>query len=533
MQLPFRLAPSICKCTNQFQNSKLITNKNKYYPKFSIGLSTLAIIFVCSVSNVSLSHADSLLTAIPVGNNPFGIAYDSANGEIYVANYAGNSVSAINEATNSLITTIPVTINPLGVAYDSANGNIYVTNVINGVYVINGATNTLVSTITVGNTPGALAYDPANGNIYVTNSVDNTVSVINGATNTVIATIAVGTGPYGVAVDSANGNVYVANQVDNNLSVINGATNTVLSKIPVGNNPVGVTYDAANGNIYVTNYLDNTVSVINATNTVVAKIQTDASPYGVTYDSANGNIYVANYASNDISIINATSNSQITAVPACTNPIWLAFDPTTHNIYASCYSDGSVAVIQDAPAVIPPSPIIIPGITPSTNPTDTTPPVISIPANIEAFPTGLLGASISYTVTATDPDDPSVTPTCTSASGAVFPIGTTHVTCYAQDAAGNQATPVSFTIKIYTPAQGAQHLEGEIQALDTAKPGTITSLDMMLHTKLSLIPGLNGYPKVNLANFIDEVNKKCCLQIDPVTGQRYIHEASDIVAATP
>lgn len=50
------------------------------------------------------------------------------------------------------------------------------------------------------------------------------------------------------------------------------------------------------------------------------------------------------------------------------------------------------------------------------------------------------GVRISYTATATDAQDGTLPVTCTPASGSLFPVGATTVTCSATDAAGNTAT---------------------------------------------------------------------------------------------
>ena len=58
-----------------------------------------------------------------------GIAFDSANGNLYVANYFDNTVSVISGQTNTVIgSPIPVGYDPRGIAFDSANGNLYVAN---------------------------------------------------------------------------------------------------------------------------------------------------------------------------------------------------------------------------------------------------------------------------------------------------------------------------------------------------------------------------------------------------------------------
>jgi hypothetical protein len=70
---------------------------------------------------------------------------------------------------------------------------------------------------------------------------------------------------------------------------------------------------------------------------------------------------------------------------------------------------------------------------------DTTAPVITVPDDISATTPDPAGTAVSYTATATDNIDGPLTPSCTPASGAVFPLGTTTVTCTAKDAHGNSS----------------------------------------------------------------------------------------------
>jgi N-acetylneuraminic acid mutarotase len=73
---------------------------------------------------------------------------------------------------------------------------------------------------------------------------------------------------------------------------------------------------------------------------------------------------------------------------------------------------------------------------------DTTAPTLQLPAPLNVNATNAQGATVNYSVTATDPDDTTsqITISCTPASGSVFPVGTTTVNCSAQDAAGNTST---------------------------------------------------------------------------------------------
>ena len=78
---------------------------------------------------------------------------------------------------------------------------------------------------------------------------------------------------------------------------------------------------------------------------------------------------------------------------------------------------------------------------------DTTPPVLSLPANITTSASSTAGVPVSYLVLATDLVAGPLAASCSPASGATFPIGVTTVTCTATDPAGNVRSG-SFTVTV-------------------------------------------------------------------------------------
>jgi YVTN family beta-propeller protein len=77
-----------------------------------------------------IGPAKAAYPTISVGSQPLGIAFDFANGDLYVANDGTKSVSVISGQTNTVFySPIPVGANPYGIAFDSVNGNLYVTSV--------------------------------------------------------------------------------------------------------------------------------------------------------------------------------------------------------------------------------------------------------------------------------------------------------------------------------------------------------------------------------------------------------------------
>jgi hypothetical protein len=81
---------------------------------------------------------------------------------------------------------------------------------------------------------------------------------------------------------------------------------------------------------------------------------------------------------------------------------------------------------------------------------DTTPPQISCPANQTAVTAVCGGTSqaLNYPAPTASDNLPGVTTVCSPASGSIFPLGTTTVTCTATDTSGNTAT-CSFTVTLF------------------------------------------------------------------------------------
>ena len=130
----------------------------------------------------------------------------------YVADFFANSVDVIDIATNTVVKAIPVGSNPWGVALNPRGSLACVTNFNSGnVYLIDTKTNEITGSIAVGSGPLGVAFAPKGAKAYVNNCFSNSVSVINTAKKSVIKTIPVQGYPYGIAVTPNGQFVYVAN----------------------------------------------------------------------------------------------------------------------------------------------------------------------------------------------------------------------------------------------------------------------------------------------------------------------------------
>lgn len=462
---------------------------------FSIALSTILGLSAI-YSGVGIAKADSVIATIPVGSIPRAIAFDSANGDLYVANAGANTVSVISGQTNTVIgNPIHVGLSPLGIAFDSANGDLYVTNFnSHTVSVISGQTNTVLgSSIFVGPTPFTIAFDSANGNLYIANELDNSLSVLSGQTNTVLGRIpivaGVESGPLGIAFDSINGNLYVANSDDSTVSVISGQTNTVIANpIPVGLSPRAIAFDSANGNLYVTNEAANTVSVISGqTNTVLGSpIPVGSTPFGIAFDPANFNLFVANQNDNTVSVVSTTTNQPIPPDTTITSAV-----------------EGNGAMIQNGGTTLSTSIQFIFTATQGSN------PIASFQCSLDNSP--------FYSCTS-----PAVLNNLAA--------GPHKFAVVAVDTLGNRdPTPASFGWTILTPAQGIQQLIQLIQSIGL-NHGTQTSLTAPLNAALSQLTNNNpnsvGTACNQLNGFINHVDA------GPQNGRLSSSQASQLIQST-
>ncbi|HEY6211559.1 MAG TPA: HYR domain-containing protein [Vicinamibacterales bacterium] len=135
---------------------------------------------------------------------------------------------------------------------------------------------------------------------------------------------------------------------------------------------------------------------------------------------------------------------------------------------------------------------------------DTTRPVISCPAPITLF-TSTATATLTTGPTWADAADPNPIATCSPALGSALPIGTTQVTCIAQDSSGH-ATSCSFPVTVVSVSQPLNDLVTLTQALGLPA-GTVTSLVAKLRDALAAAAaGDTATACAKVRDFINEVN---------------------------
>ena len=293
--------------------------------------------------------AQTVITTIPVGDFPTGVAANPSTNRIYAANESDDTVSVIDGVTNSVVATIGVGNGPLGVTTNPATNLTYVSNFLGStISVIDAATNSVATTISTGTNPGSLDVNAITNRVYAVIEGQGRIAVINGATNLEVDSVAVPANPVDVAVNSATNRIYVLAQVPDELIVIDGQTNTILKTLPIPRD-VSLDVNEITNRVYVGG---NPMIIINgATDTAVAPVPLSGFG-GTTRDStavnpATNRIYVADFSSELLDIVDGTTNTRVATFPL-DRPHSVAVNPLTNRAYVSNSTDDTVSVIQDA-----------------------------------------------------------------------------------------------------------------------------------------------------------------------------------------
>ncbi len=321
-----------------------------------------------------------------------GMALDSTGHRLFMSDTVNNRVLVYNlDGSNNLVDRIPDNVlgqlnfysnaaantqiglsAPNGLAFDSTNNRLFVaeaggnrvkvfftSSITDGMNAINvlgqiNFTGTTAATTQVGmNVPTGVAYDDATGRLFVAQITGNRVTVYSGSllqltngmpatkilgqssfTVTTAATTQVGMNiPYDVAFDADTSRIFVSQSTGNRVTVYSGSvanltngmnatkvlgqtnfTNTALGNTQVGMNaPRGIAYDGTRDLLYVAQATGNRVTVysgsvanlsngMNATQvlgqvnfTTITAGNTQAgvnTPTGVMIDEANNEAYI-------------------------------------------------------------------------------------------------------------------------------------------------------------------------------------------------------------------------------------------------
>jgi YVTN family beta-propeller protein len=310
------------------------------------------MMFTSTLRLRSFSLTTICLSLLFIGGLNGAINTTQAQARAYVANPCNNTLAVVDTRTNTVVTTIPVGDEPYLPAVTPDGTRVYVTNRRSQtVSVINTATNTVVTTIPIGAPATAVVFTPDGTRAYVTTLT--TIFVIDTSTNAVIATIPDRIGLTYVAITPDGTRIYVTHAFTlerHTVTVFNTATNAFVTSIDLPiRNPTGIAITPDGAHAYVATRLGETPIIDTATNLVTGSVPVgDFFQIAISPDGARA--YGTGLFSSTVSVIDIATNTGVATIPVSgRSSTFLAVTADSARVYVSSgFSPGPIAVIDTA-----------------------------------------------------------------------------------------------------------------------------------------------------------------------------------------
>jgi YVTN family beta-propeller protein len=277
----------------------------------------------------------------------------SLAGTIWVANEEGNSLSAIDAATNKVVATLTGIPGPHNLQVSPDGSTVWAVSGHEALAVaVDSQSYAVLGTAPVGNDPAHVVVSPDGMTAYISNSGDNTVTVLDTATFTVSATIPVGEFPHGLRPSPDGQQVAVANLRSNTVSLIDTAALTVEATVEVGAGPVQVAFAPDGATLYVTLNGEDAIAVVDlATKSVTGKVAVGDGPVQIYVTPDASTILVANQGTEEapgttLSIVDAATLSEVATVETGQGAHGVVVEPSGRYAYVTNLYGDDLAVVD-------------------------------------------------------------------------------------------------------------------------------------------------------------------------------------------
>ena len=231
-----------------------------------------------------------------------GVVIDPASGMAYVTRSEANTVDIFDPSKMSLVSRIPVADDPDGIFYIAANKVIYAASGDGKTAtLIDPATQKVSATISLPGKPEFGVFDTQT-NLFYQNLEDlSSIAAVDLTKHTVANQWPLQdcVHPTGMALDEQARQLFIGCGGNSRLAVFDLEKHQVVASIPVGGGPDSVAYDAGFHRIYVTGRAGDLCVVARDNNGALATLDTIPLHYGahtLAVDPESHKLYVA-YAS--------------------------------------------------------------------------------------------------------------------------------------------------------------------------------------------------------------------------------------------
>jgi YVTN family beta-propeller protein len=477
-------------------------------------------------------YAGQVIETVSVGLQPVSVTVNTSTNKVYVANRDENTLSVLNAKTNIVEATIPTGSAPCAVAVNPTNNKIYVLNCDNkNIWVIDGQSNTLTDIISGGN-PVDIAVNTKSNRLYVLREDIGGLSVYD-ENNSFVESQTTGMLPYDIAVDSENGLIYVINHESSSLVILRDSDLAGIGYVQFIRDyrfPTKVAVNPKSNRVYVSHPLSKSITVHDArTAEQFSNIPIGKGIADLAVDTFNNSLYVA---SGSILVLDNT-NSLVNSIQLPYTAGSMFSDNVNNRLYVVHSEPGKLSIIYN----------------------DVTAGITS--ASISPSPTsaGWYNSDVSISLAATDNDAGvgisnihyTVNGVVTMVEGdsaniVVTTEGTSNISFYSTDKAGNVEEPRSVEIKIdksgptltCDEASSIWHASN-VNILCKASD-TLSGLNDASHEKFILSTEvLEGEESADAATFSQEVCDMAgnCATAGPIKGNKVDRKGPDVTVTSP
>lgn len=246
-----------------------------------------------------------LLSTIEVGEGPAIILATPDNQKLYTANWADDTVSAIDVATEQ-VTSIGVGSRPYVIAMAPAGDYLYAGLNSNQIAVIATATDTVERMIPTGTLPASIIVSPDGETLYVATLFPGRLKAMSASTGEVVhPTIAVGSVPAWITISRDGTKVFTLNFLSDDVSVIDTATWTTITTVSGGADSQGIIGNVTpdDTTLYVTNHgASNLIAIDTTSYAITQTIGLDGRPVGVNFNADGSRVYVTDFGPQSLTV---------------------------------------------------------------------------------------------------------------------------------------------------------------------------------------------------------------------------------------
>jgi len=291
--------------------------------------------------------AGPLLAIALALNSEFAAAAPKA----YVGNFADNTVSVIDTASNKVIATIPVAEGPHGMAISGDGRTVYVAgDGSSSLSIIETATDRVVKTVEVGKTPNGLALTPDGKLLLVTIYGEDRLAFLDIATGAVVGSVSVPK-PHTASITPDSKLAYVTSQEPGHfaLTVVDLPTRAVVRSVPLEKTPRDAEFSYDGKAFYFTEAGVSAVEVLDPTSDkIVAEIPTGVSPHFVNVFRAAPLGMVVVQGPGEVLLFDPTTKREARRIAVGKQPHWLALSGDGKTAYVTNEGSNNVSVVDVA-----------------------------------------------------------------------------------------------------------------------------------------------------------------------------------------